>query len=141
MSKNQPSLFSDYCVWSHESESDIKKSSKKLLRVFYKIRNEQADSAFLPVINKIIDQLRAFSSATPTQIEETVMYAIENQMCWTIAEILEETSIDKKTLKGVLQILKEKKLIKIVRRFIPGSDRQYYLIKSRRQDVGEMTDL
>lgn len=116
-------------------------SAKTLLRELYKIRANNPDNPFMPGINALIEKCRNFINAAPSQVEEKILYAIEKQMCWTLSEIVEETKISREVISEILEELKKQNLVRFVSRYIPGSDRKYFLVKSNRQDVPEMSDL
>lgn len=120
---------------------DAKQQAKRLLRDLYELRRKSEDNPLLPALNNLIDEVRNFQTSTDSQIQEKILYAVEKQMSWTISEIIEDTGIERKTIERILNDLKEKEIVRFVPRYIPGSDRQYYLIKSNRQDIGEMCDL
>lgn len=120
---------------------NTQKEAKKLLRSLYKIRQKAGDNPLLPKLNNLIDEIRNFQNFTDSQIQEKILYAIEKQMSWTLSEIVEDTGIERKTVERILNELKDNEVVRFVPRYIPGSDRQYYLIKSNRQDVPEMSGI
>lgn len=115
--------------------------AKKLLRQLYKLRAVNRENPFSPEIQKLIDRVRSFGSASDTQIEETLLYCIEVQMAYELTEIVEDSGLDRQTVKKILNELIEGGAVRRVPKFIPGSDRQYFIYKSNRRSPGEMGDL
>jgi len=137
----QPSLFPDFKPVQPVAVVNAKSKAKELLNQLYQLRQNNQESPFLPGIANLISRVRSFGDATDNQVEETIMYAIEVQMCWTIADLVDEIRLDKNTIEDMLDRLRRRNLIRDVPRYIPGSGRQFYLIKSNRQDVGEMAEV
>lgn len=137
---NQPRLpFPD---WPDDPDpeviADARAAARKMLAGLYSLRQSNRDSPFLPAINETIASVRDFLKSSHTQIEEFILYAIETQQCWTEADLIDETKLSRTLIRHLVARLAEQDLIKQPPRYIPGSDRQYYLIKSTRRRVGEM---
>lgn len=137
----QPELFPDFV--NAEMSVNVSEifAAKKILRHLYQVRNDNPHNPIAPELDKIIKIARAFTNATPTQIEGRILYAVEKQAAWTITEIVEETGLSREIIINNLKILLNKSLVVKVRRFIPGSDKPNFLFKSTRQNIGEMGDL
>lgn len=138
----QPTLFPDY----HPPRPpgpvlSVRQSARQLLRSLYALRKTHERNIFLPELNHLIDRLRAFTRASQTQIEESILYAIEVQMCWTFAELCEETQIERRALENLIEHLVAENKVRLVPRYIPGSGRQYFMIKSNRLQIGEMAGI
>lgn len=83
-------------------------------------------------INTCLEALRSIARLTDTQIEEIVLHAVERQGATTQTEIAEDSRLSLAVVKEVLKELLEKNILYLAPKFIPGSDRQYYMYKSNR---------
>lgn len=138
---DQPFLFPDMATVERVAVGCVQSKAKKLLRQLYKLRAQNSENPFIPEIQKLIDKVRNFGNATHTQIEETILYVIEVQMAYELTEIVEDTGLDRKSVENLLLHLESVELVRKVPKYIPGSDRQYYIYKSNRQNVQEMGSL
>lgn len=120
------------------SDNKRRDDAKSILRALYRLRNCHEENVFEPVITNAINEIRAVSNCTENQFRERILYAIERQMAWTIGEIVEETNLKRDFVQSALNEMARDGLVKFPPKYIPGSDRQYYLVKSTRIDDGEM---
>lgn len=89
-------------------------------------------------INSCLEALRSMSRLTDTQTEELVLVAIEIQGATTPTEIAEDSRLPASVVKEILKELIEKNILYLVPKFIPGSDRTYYMYKSMRVRTPEV---
>jgi len=89
-------------------------------------------------INACLESLRSISRFTDTQMQELVLLSIEQQGATTISEICEDSRLAPVVVKPILKLLLEQQMLYQVPRFIPGSDRQYFMYKSSRARTPEV---
>lgn len=89
-------------------------------------------------INDCLENLRSISRFSDTQMQELILKSIEVQGATTIAEICEDARLAPVVVKPIIAHLIEQNTLYKVPRFIPGSDRQYFMFKSSRQRTPEV---
>lgn len=92
----------------------------------------------LSQINTCLESLRSISRFTDTQMQELIMRSIEVQGATTIAEICEDARLAPVVVKPIIAHLIEQNTLYKVPRYIPGSDRQYFMFKSSRARTPEV---
>lgn len=118
---------------------DRRQAGKALVQKLLKTRRtlSNAESEFLPQLNELIEKIRAVARFTDHQREELVLYAIERSGATTINEIAEDARLTRDVVKEILIDLGKRSLVYQTRRYVPGSDRPQFAIKSRRVAVPE----
>lgn len=126
-------------VTPHVPDQDVQKCGKRAVDRLLKARREMSggESAFVPLVNVTINQIREISRFSDTQREELVLWSVEKSMATSINEISEDTKIDAGSVKEIVKNLIEKNILYLANRLIPGSGRQYHLIKSNRMRTPE----
>ena len=120
--------------------SPAEKRYKRAIEILLRARRELGEQAEgLIEITACIDAVKAKSRLTDTQREELILYAIEKQGATTVTEISEDIRIAPSIVKALVERMIEEGLIYPVRKYIVGSDRQYYMLKSRRANIPEVT--
>lgn len=137
-------LFEGCCSvqeMADDSPAAIRKAGKSLQTKLIKIRQSLGpnEALFLAHINECLEAVRAYSRFSDTQREELVLWAIEKSQATNVTEISEDTRLDPSIVKEILKDLHARDIVYQVKRYIPGSDRQYYLLKSRRVQNVEAT--
>ena len=117
------------------------RDAKSALRALYKVRNKLGENLFEPFVTDAIDQIRRLYNSDEAQFRERILFAIEIQGAGSATEISEDTKIAKEFVDQTLLDLEKKGAVYSVPRYIPGSDRQYFLWKSNRVESGEMDDV
>ena len=117
------------------------RDARVALRALYRLRNRLDENAFEPVIKAAIDEIRIGYRAEEKKFREKILFSIERQGATTATEVSGDTRIKKKHVEQVLADLEDEGILYRVPKFIPGSDRQYYMWKSNRTDSGEMDDI
>lgn len=137
---HQTPLFFELVLTRPPAPNKTARGLKSLVNKLYSVRRElnESEKAGLDILNKAIEDVRILSNSSGTKIEEKILYSIERQGCFTLTEVAETVKLPKDITKEILKTLLGKKLIRKVPRYVPGSDRQYYGIKSNRVDLGEM---
>lgn len=137
---NQPHLFFELTLAAPPPVPNHKRGGHSVARRLYALRRQlnPDEMPFVGLINKTIEEIRVLSNSSGDALDKKILYAVEYQGCITFTEIAEDTKIHKDKVKEIVLDLRNRGVIRIVRRFVPGSDRQYYAIKSNRVDVGEM---
>jgi DNA-binding MarR family transcriptional regulator len=136
--KSEQPLFEGCCTAETPGEEPsadaTRRAGKSLVYKLLEVRRSMTaeEQAFLPQINECLASVRSYSSLSDTQREELVLHAIEKSMATNIKEISEDTRLDPAIVKAIVQDLGSRGILYQVKRYIPGSDRQYFLIKSRR---------
>ncbi len=141
---SQPYLFPEL-EQSRVKRSTLEKvrerDARVALRALYRLRNRLGENAFEPVIKAAIDEIRIVYRAEEEKFREKILFSVERQGATTATEISGDTRIGKKHVEQVLVELEKEEVLYRVPKFIPGSDRQYYMWKSNRTDSGEMDDI
>jgi len=121
------------------AEYDRRQAGKSLVQKLLKVRRslDNTELEYLPELNTLIDKLRQVTKYSDHQREELVLYAIERSGATTVNEIAEDTKFTGDTVKEILHELHARNLVYQVRKYIPGSDRPNFAIKSRRVKVPE----
>lgn len=132
-------LFESCCAATTEkgtegAPDDMRHASKSLVKKLYDLRRglDPTEQLYVAQINSCIEAIRDLSRYTDSKREELVLYAIEKSQATTPTEIAEDTRLDLSIVKNILQDLHARDIVYQVRRYIPGSDRQYFILKSRR---------
>jgi DNA-binding MarR family transcriptional regulator len=92
----------------------------------------------IPQINMCLEALRSISRLSDSQSEEIILHAIERQGATTLTEIAEDSRLAPAVVKVLVKNLLEKNILYLVPKFIPGSDRQYFMYKSNRVKTPEV---
>lgn len=134
---NQIPLFPDLIQKIEQIEKTEKQInySKSVISRLHAIRRTlpETEKPIISKLNKVLDDIRAIAKATtPAELEKMVLFAIEKNQAWTLADICDDLKLDRATVKPVLAEMEKKNLIRFVPRFIPGSYKPNYLIKSNR---------
>lgn len=130
----QPFLFEDMANWLNSPDAkqmDAKFTIDALLKA-RKLIIKANRVIYLRQVNDAINLIRSLSRLSDTQREEAVLYSIEVQGATTFEEIAGDTRLAIAVVKEVYAKLKEEGRITIAKKYIPGSDRQYYMPKSER---------
>jgi len=135
----QPWLFPAMVAVVPFAEYDRRQAGKSLVQKLLKVRRslDNTELEYLPELNTLIDKLRQVTKYSDHQREELVLYAIERSGATTVNEIAEDTKFTGDTVKEILHELHARNLVYQVRKYIPGSDRPNFAIKSRRVKVPE----
>lgn len=129
------------------AQYDRRQAAKSLVQKLLKTRRGLAfgEAEFLPHLNELIEKIRVIAKFTDHQREELVLYAIERSGATTPNEIAEDTKFTREAVSEILADLAKRQLVYQTRRYVPGSDRPQFAIKSRRVAVPEagevITDL
>jgi hypothetical protein len=125
-----------------DSPEAIRRAGKLLIQKLLTVRRSLTgtETQFLNQINDCIELVRAHCRYSDTQREELVLYAIEKSCATTESEISEDTRLDIGVVRMILADLKAREIVYQVNKFIPGSDRQYHILKSRRVENVEASD-
>lgn len=137
---NQTPLFFELTLMRPAPTRKVQRGLKSLTNKLYAVRRNltEDEKAGIEALNAAIEYIRILSNSSDSKIEERILYSIERQGCSTVTEISELVKLPKDVCKQFLRSLLEKKLIRKVPRYVPGSDRQWFIIKSNRLDIGEM---
>ena len=135
----QPWLFPHMVAVVPFAEYDRRQAGKSLVQKLLKTRRSLtiAEQQFLPDLNALIDKLRQTAKFTDHQREELVLYAIERSGATTPNEIAEDTKLSRDAVNEILHSLAMRNVIYQARRYVPGSDRPQFAIKSHRVKVPE----
>jgi predicted transcriptional regulator len=114
-------------------------AGKQLVNDLLKIRLklDPKQSEYYEDLNELIDRIRAKSQLTDSQREERILYSVEKQQAGTRQEIAGDTKLPSSVVKTIVADLMDRGILYEVPRCVPGSGRQYYLIKSHRQNIPE----
>lgn len=140
----QPWLFDEPTVREFIASKDARmKAGKAVVDKLLKLRRtmEGLELEHLPEINSFIEKLRAKTRFTDSQREELVLLAIERHGATTLTEISEDTRIAKDAVKEIVVGLGKRGVLYQVPRYVPGSDRPQYAIKSHRVRLPEAGEL
>lgn len=138
--------ISNYQAWlfpemvaPHIPDQDLQKSGKRTIDRLLKVRREMVagEEAFIPSVNFAVERIRELSRLSDTQREELILWSVEKSMATSIGEISEDTKIDAASVKEMVNNLVKRNILYYANRLIPGSGRQYYLIKSNRVKTPE----
>lgn len=117
-------------------------AGKKLLRKLLEIRlalDATQKQEFGADLQACIEAVRAKIRLTDGQRIEAILYSIEHQGAATRVEIAEDTRLDQTIVKTIVEGLLADGTLFETARHVPGSDRQYYILKSIRQNVPIVT--
>lgn len=142
MSQPQPTLFAVPAAQiraendlSQSTEDERRAEGKNLLKELYRIRQNMTQiqrEEFGGELGVLIDAVAIRSRLTDAQREEYVLYAIEQSQAGTAREVADDCRLDLKAVKKILDGLESRGIVYQVKRYVPGSDRQYLLYKSNR---------
>ena len=96
---------------------------------------------YRPLFNTFIEDLRALSRLSGSQLEEQILYSIEKQGATTVTEISEDLRMAPEKIKAKVEEMMDRGDLYKVKKYIPGSDRAWYMIKSRRQNIPEADEV
>lgn len=108
----------------------------KLLKVRRSLTPEEQRFG-LPKVNLLIEEFRSLVRATPTQLEEMILYAVERQGATTETEIAEDTRLHRSVVKEIVDGLIDAGSLYKVSRTVIGSGRPQFAIKSNRAKLPE----
>jgi hypothetical protein len=135
----QPYLFDMGVPDPYKANAD--REYKRAIDAVLKARREVAASGQergITQINVCLEALRSISKLTDTQTEERILYAIERQGATTPTEIAEDSRLAITVVKKILANLISSNTLYLAPKFIPGSDRQYFMYKSNRVKTPEV---
>lgn len=134
----QPWLFEEMAT-PGGALSPAEKRYKRAVDILLRARRELGDQVegFIE-ITACIDAVKAKSRLTDTQREELILYAIEKQGATTVTEISEDIRLAPSIVKQLVEAMITGGVLYAVRKYIPGSDRQYYMLKSARSRTPEV---
>ena len=119
--------------------SPTDKRYKRAVDILLRARRELGEQVEgLIEITACIDAVKAKSRLSGTQREELILYAIEKQGATTVTEISEDIRIAPSIVKQLVEAMITGGTLYAVRKYIPGSDRQYYMLKSSRLRTPEV---
>lgn len=102
---------------------------------------KEEDGDLLKYLGDAISQIRFYPNLTNSQMEELILYAVEKFQCVSVTEICEETLFGKEDVKRIVAKLKAENILYEAKRFVPLSDRQYFILRSRRVYVPEADEV
>lgn len=124
------------------SEKERIAAGRKLLNQLLLVRRRMdpvQKAEFFSEIEALITTIRTRSRLKDSQIEELILQAIECHGACTPNEIAEDTRLSREVVDAVIHSLAMRAVIYQTRRYVPGSDRPQFMIKSRRQKSPEAT--
>jgi hypothetical protein len=135
----QPFLFPEMAAVAPFVECDRRQAGKSVVQKLLKARRslEAGELEYLPHLNELIDKIRAVAKFSDHQREGLVLYSIERSGACTLKEISEDTRLPVEAVKEIVETLGQAGTLYMVRRYVPGSDRPQYSIKSRRVKIPE----
>lgn len=136
---SQPYLFD--MGYPDPAKANADREYKRAIDAILKARRELlsfGQERGLTQINTCLEALRSISRLSDTQSEELILFAVERQGATTLTEIAEDSRLAPAVVKIIAKELIERNILYLVPKFIPGSDRQYFMYKSNRVKTPEV---
>lgn len=123
------------------SQDTPDKRYRKAIRLLLAVRQELGDQLEGSVqISDCITAIRAERRATDDQRRDRILFSIETQGATTPTEIAEDTRLPIQTVNELIEEMITDGRIYRVKKYVPGSDRQWYMLKSARAKMPEAAD-
>ena len=125
---------------SPDSLRSTKRGIERLIERLYAVRRQmrQDEGPFRPILENCIAELRDLKRQNDPQIEQRILLAIECSGAATPNEIADDLRLSIAFTNSKIDDMLTRGTLKLVRRFVPGSDRPQYLLKSTRQGTPEV---
>lgn len=126
------------------SDDERRNAGKRVVQKLLQVRRQLSaveSTEYYAEISELIDRIRRKTSVSNQKREELVLYSIEQSGACTPSEIAEDTKIPRNIVDEIIHSLAMRQVIYQTRRYVPGSDRPQFMIKSSRSKTPEATDV
>lgn len=130
----QPYLFETF-NFPPIPDDEVRRKGNSVVRKLRDVEKRLAggETAYRHIIDEAVKKIRSVSRLSDSQRESLVLHAIERCEAETLAEIVEDTKLDKSVVNAILADLGTKGILYCKKR--PGGEmggRPQFIIKSRR---------